>query len=225
MNRIKKSIPYIWLVVIILGMVIFVHHYFILDADDDTGAEMILSFMLSKSHGILSRNWIYSTEIRVINTQLIYSLLFHFFEDWQYVRTIGNAIMYVILIMSVGYLCSQLQIKKYFVLVAALFIIPVSREYYLFALQGAYLLPHITISILLLALFFDFCKSHGKRRIITGSMAIFLAFLSGMGGVRQLIIFSIPLVLGCIWLLYLNRSKLLDEKWYKSENIIYAIFL
>lgn len=225
MKRIKKLIPYIWLVVIVMGMTIYMHHYFVLDADDDSGAEMILSFMLSKSHGILSRDWIYSTEIRVINTQLIYSLLFHFFEDWQYVRTIGNAVMYIILILSVGYLCSQLRIKKYFALVAALFIIPVSREYYLFALQGAYLLPHITISVLLLAMFFDFCKSNGKRKIIAGTMAIITAFLSGMGGVRQLIIFGIPLVLACIWLLYLNRSNiLLDKNWFKNKHVIYALY-
>lgn len=228
MNRIKKWIPYLWLAGIVLGMTIYMHHYFILDADDDTGAEMILSYMLSDSHGILSKDWVYSTEIRVLNMQLIYSFLFHFLDDWQYVRTIGNAVMYMILVLSVGYLCSQLGIKKYFALVAALFMIPVSRDYYFSALQGAYLLPHITISVLLLALFFDFCKSKGKRRNIAGAMALLTALLSGMGGIRQLIIFGVPLVLACLWMLYLDRSSISEGKWFQNthvQRVLYSIAL
>lgn len=224
MKKTKKLIPYIWLAVVILGISIYVHHNFILEADDDSGAEMILANEIGNGHGILSEDWIYSTEIRVLNTQIVYGFLFHLFDDWQYVRTIGNAIMYILLVLSVGYLCRQLKIKKYFALVATLFVIPVSRDYYVFALQGAYLLPHITISVLLLALYFDFCSSIGKRRNIVGTIAILLSFLAGMGGIRQCVIFSIPLVLACIWMLYLNRSHLSFEKWFKNTYIQYVLY-
>lgn len=188
-KRIKKLIPYIWLAIVVLGMAIYIHHNFVLEADDDSGAEMILAHELGSEHGILSENWIYSTELRVLNTQMIYSFLFYFLEDWQCVRTVGNAIMYVILALSVGYLCDRLKIKRFYALVATLFIIPVSRDYYVFALQGAYLLPHIVISVLLLALFFDFCRSKGKRRNIVGAMATMLSFTAGMGGKTKCNIF------------------------------------
>ena len=39
--------------------------------DSDDSAEMILAELLSREGGILSKNWYYSTELRVLNTQLV----------------------------------------------------------------------------------------------------------------------------------------------------------
>ena len=44
--------------------------------DSDMSSEMILGQLLARNNGILSDQWYYSTELRVLNTQLIYALFF-----------------------------------------------------------------------------------------------------------------------------------------------------
>ena len=39
--------------------------------DSDMSSEMILGQLLARNNGILSDQWYYSTELRVLNTQLI----------------------------------------------------------------------------------------------------------------------------------------------------------
>ena len=58
--------------------------------DGDDSAEMILANLLAREGGILSRNWFYSTEIRVLNNQIVMSLLFRVFKNWLVVRTLGT---------------------------------------------------------------------------------------------------------------------------------------
>ena len=39
--------------------------------EGDASAEMVLSHSLSKTHEILSHDWIYGAELRVVHTQLV----------------------------------------------------------------------------------------------------------------------------------------------------------
>lgn len=55
--------------------------------DSDMSAELILSKQLADSGKLFfSDNWFYSTEIRFINTQLIFSQYFRIFENWHLVE-------------------------------------------------------------------------------------------------------------------------------------------
>ena len=66
----------------------------------DMSSELVLANLLSKENALLSNKWIYSTELRVVNTQVVYSILFHFFSDWSLVRALGNLIMLIGLVIS-----------------------------------------------------------------------------------------------------------------------------
>ena len=48
--------------------------------DSDASSEMVLAQQLSQNGGILSRDWIYSTELRVMSTQLVFAPLFLLFS-------------------------------------------------------------------------------------------------------------------------------------------------
>ena len=54
--------------------------------DSDMSSEMILGQLLARNNGILSDQWYYSTELRVLNTQLIYALFFRLSRNWKYER-------------------------------------------------------------------------------------------------------------------------------------------
>ena len=80
--------------------------------DSDDSAEMILAELLSREGGILSKNWYYSTELRVLNTQLVMAPLFCLFSDWRVVRTVGTGVLLVILLFSYLFLCRSVKLGK-----------------------------------------------------------------------------------------------------------------
>lgn len=44
--------------------------------DSDMSSEMVLAQLLAKENAALSTHWYYSTELRVLNTQLLYAFFF-----------------------------------------------------------------------------------------------------------------------------------------------------
>lgn len=75
--------------------------------DGDASSELVLAHHLAETGQILSTDWYYSTELRVLNTQLVYAPLFRIFSDWHMVRFVGALIMQALLVLSCAYLCKQ----------------------------------------------------------------------------------------------------------------------
>ena len=75
--------------------------------DSDTSSELVLSEKLAREGGIMSDSWVYSTELQVIDCQIIYSLLFRLTPDWSLVRFWGSVIMDLMLLGALGYLFRQ----------------------------------------------------------------------------------------------------------------------
>lgn len=228
-KNILKFLSYLWLASLMAGLIIFLHHYFYLELDDDNGAEMVLSKILAERGGILRKDWYYSSELRVINTQLIYSFLFRFCSDWHVVRLLGNAIMYLLLLAAVWYLCRELNIRKYYCVIAAMFIIPMSYDYYHYALHSAYLLPHLTLSVLLLAMYLHYSLAQSKRiKMLLAVLLGILSFLVGLGGIRHIIVFYLPLVCSGLLMIYLRRKdisekRILDNRYIQRGLLAVAI--
>lgn len=66
----------------------------------DDASELVYSRMLAQEGSIISSNWYGSTELEILNTQLIYSLLFHFTSNFQVVRIVGQVILTLIFLAS-----------------------------------------------------------------------------------------------------------------------------
>jgi ABC-type cobalt transport system substrate-binding protein len=58
--------------------------------NSDVSSELMLSKILSQENTIFTNQWYYSTELRVLNSQLISSLLFRFIDNWPLIRAITN---------------------------------------------------------------------------------------------------------------------------------------
>ena len=61
--------------------------------DSDSASELVLAQHLSQKNAILSTDWCYSTELRVLNTQLIFAPLFKIFSDWSTIRFVGAMLL------------------------------------------------------------------------------------------------------------------------------------
>lgn len=147
--------------------------------DADMSSELILAKILSKQNAILTSDWYYSTELRVLNTQLIYAIFFKVFHDWTVIRTASVIVMYLLLLLGIWYFVQQYHCRECFGVVGALFLLPFSQTYFNIVLSGAYYIPHILISIFSLALIEHYFNKRWKWLI---GVNCGLAFVAGLGG-------------------------------------------
>ena len=162
--------------------------------DSDMASEMILAKQLAKSGGILSNQWYYSTELRVVNTQLVYASFFHIFDDWQLVRLLGNVVLVIILLASYYFLCRRLRSEQYFPITAAILLLPLSSHYFYILLFGAYYIPRISMMFLILGLLIPFGQMPRKKPALVFTFAIvcMLSFALGLEGARMILILFVP---------------------------------
>ena len=161
--------------------------------DSDMSSELLLSRILSEEHSLMSKNWFYSTELRVLNTQLVYTFFFNFTNSWHRVRLLSDAVLHCSLSGSVIFFCRKAGIKRYSFCNAICAVSSLSVTYFLIIAMGCYYIPHIAISFLTLALAFMSSESGKKKKISALTVLSLLSFAAGAGGVRQLVITYLPL--------------------------------
>ncbi len=198
----RTLIPYGVLVAAYVILVLFMKGNINKFLDSDASSELILSQILSNDGGILSNKWYYSTELRVVNTQLVYSLMFHIFNNWHQVRVFGNAILYLYMLVSAFYFCKGAKLVPYFPYIGTVLLLPLSDIYFDNVLVGGYYITHIALSFLILGsvLFCVNCRTILSRTFITFLTAGF-SVMAGLGGIRLPFVLFLPLsvmVLGMI---------------------------
>lgn len=77
-KKLAKILPWVVLLGGIFFQIFFMWNHVDHLIDSDMSSEMVLGRLLAKENTIISKNWYYATELRVINTQLI----FPFFPDF-----------------------------------------------------------------------------------------------------------------------------------------------
>lgn len=166
--------------------------------DSDASSEMVLAQHWIDTGNILSDDWIYGSEIRLLHMQLIYAPLLLIFDNWQTVRFLGAVIMQGIYLASYGYLLRQAGLgKKQFYLGGTLLLLPVSVVYGRFILYHNHYLPNITISFFLTGMVLGFAREESTRALsfrLRAAALLLVSFLGGLNSVRQLMITHVPMV-------------------------------
>lgn len=158
--------------------------------DSDISSELILADLLAKEGKALTSNWYYSSEIRLLNTNLIFAPLFRFFGNWHKIRLCGTIVLHLLLLLSSFLLCRSVRITRFFPIVGLMTILPFSTGYYEFVLEFPFYIPHIIITFLTLALAFQYSENNRSRKLNVFYLlaAFILSFLAGLGGPRLLLI-------------------------------------
>ena len=186
----------------ILLLMFLTWKYGIQRLDGDDSAEMILANLLAREGGILSHNWYYSTELRVLNTQIVMSLLFRVFNDWHLVRTLGTGILLCILVSSYLFMCRSIpegdRLRKW----APAVLLPFSYVYLDIILYGLYYIPHISIIFTSLGLLL---RRKEKDPLSTVLLCV-LAFAAGMGGIRIPAVGYAPMFAAAFLIFLFDRS-------------------
>ncbi len=185
---------------------------FILNSDDSS--ELVLSHLLASENALISPNWYYSTELRVLNVQIFFTFFFKIFNEWHTVRIASYICLYLVLLASYYYTCKELHIQKYFPITATLLMLPFSGVYFWYVLKAPYYIPHIAITFFTIGLYEQYINEKQKRNeYLYLSMASLCAILAGIGGPRQMIILYIPLALA-------SMAIALSNIFTPKENIV-----
>ena len=180
--------------------------------DSDASSEMVLGNYLANTPSfIVSKDWFYSSEIRILHTPLVYSALFHFFSDWSFVRFCGGMILQMILVISYGYVLHQSGFgRKEFFLGSSLLLLPVSVTHGHIVLYHSHYVPNLALSFLLIGLTLEYAAPvNWKRRRpwILLTVLLLFSFVGGLAGVRQLLMTHAPLLVCIAALYFLEDSR------------------
>ena len=168
--------------------------------DSDMGGEMILADLLNQERDLLlSKNWGYSTEIRVFYLQLIYRItLLIFPHNWFAARMLGQAVWLLLLVLCMLYAGHTLGLRSCGVWAAAALICPFGSDHLLFSLLGGFYIPHMILMLLSFALAIQFMQSFGKKLSIRLALLFLLAlvsFINGLGSLKGLMVIYLPMLM------------------------------
>ncbi|MBC6719330.1 hypothetical protein H9I36_02225 [Treponema sp. Marseille-Q4130] len=200
--------------------------------DSDMASELMLAKECFTHKTFWPRSWHYSTELRLLNTQLVTSFLFAFTSSWLTVKAVSAIILCFALPLSLWFLLGTLGVKNRWIkLLCALFIfIPWSRTMWNIVQFGNYYIPHITISFIYTGLFLSLAYSElsAKKRKTFAIVFFTLAFISGASGIRYILNFQFPIALAIVaFSVYrlVNRKEAFDFSHFfiKDRPTFYAV--
>lgn len=209
----KLSMTNFW-VMVVLGMFIllaivniFWGNHFI---NSDMSAELIFANLLKEEgNWIASENWYYSTEFRVLYTQLIMVPLFYLFDDWSVVRILTNLFSYMLMIIAYYYMCKQIKITPKYIWATSLgLLVPLSETIITHVQMGNTYIWHIILICFNFGLFLKVVNLWNRYKLEKGRsgsliycsvLFCLLSFILGMSGIRYLLDLFIPLAItACI---------------------------
>ncbi len=189
-DRIKKLMYLLPVTVILLNVWFLVTHAWLVDSD--MSAELLLADHLNSTGGIVSQNWYYTTEVRVFHLQWIFRLFLLLFPgSWHTARVLSMLVLYVLYGAAAVLLCGRVKAGEYAALCAGLLLLPLGGMYWFLGIWGGWYLVYALYAMTA----FSLVLSEGKQRIPALAAGMVLAFLTGMNGVKQMLVFYAPLLL------------------------------
>lgn len=186
----------------------------------DMAAEVILSKLLSEEGRLMSPNWYYSTEIRVVYTQLIMTPLFRIFSDYGTVKLLSVIIFDVLLAVVFYFTAKEFRLKGACLYLAmALLVAPLSNEYLDMLLLGNFYTSQVICTYLVLK--FSHRGSAGKKgwRYLKTGLLFATALILGLSGLRYLASLYIPLLAAVCF------SYGFDRKEQREEALFSKLFM
>lgn len=164
----------------------------------DDPSEYLLGRECYLQKSFFPRTWYYSTEIRILNMQLVSGPLFFFTKNLVLIRTVTVTVFLAVLFLSAFFLLSVLKIEKLWIklLCCLLLISPASQNWWDFFHFGTFYIVHVAICFFYVGLFIllAFENLSQRKRLVLAAVFFFLAFCGGLGSIRYILNFILPVV-------------------------------
>lgn len=166
--------------------------------DSDMAAEMVFSRLLAQEgKWIATENWFYSTEFRVLYTQLLMVPLFHLLGDWHLIRAITNIITYLLMLGAYFYCVRPLKIRKSTVIFSSvILLLPFSETFLTHMQMGNTYMWHVILILTAFGMFLRLSQpreGRGVGKAVTAAAYMALSLVCGLSGVRYMLALQVPL--------------------------------
>ena len=200
--------------------------------DSDMAAEMIFSRLLAQEgKWIATENWYYSTEFRVLYTQLIMVPLFHVLSDWHVIRVLTNVVTYLLMLGAYFYCMKPFRIRRStMVFSSVILLLPFSETFLTHMQMGNTYMWHVILILLAFGMFLRLSQPwEGRKagRIVTGILYTALSVVCGLSGVRYMLALQVPLCIAVgIYILKsdefaaLRREFSLEHSWQQICRVL-----
>jgi hypothetical protein len=193
--------------ILLLGFIsIFSYRHGAQWLDSDHSSEMVLGKLLADENAFVSRNWHYSTEIRLIYQTIFTMPLFKLigrYENWALIRALNILLNNLMLILSYLFMTKQMKIQTKWICATSLFLIlPISTGYWNIVTFGGYYTFFIAQLFCCIGLFIRLINyAYTSRNTATVDFILFtaLSFMLGVQGIRSLLCVHIPLLITCVY--------------------------
>jgi len=214
----KKKLLYQIPAFLLCFVVLYIYKYNVVFIDADASSELVLANLLNRTNSLLTKDWYYSTEIKLINTNLIFTPLFSLFSNWSIIRSVGTGICLLLTMASAYYFYKQLGIKNKPLLISFL-LLPISIQYFgMYIAQPYYefsaLKTYLTLGILI-----DVIRRNEKNTLKLILLFI-ISFIQGTDGLRNIILTILPIVICYAIVEITNYLGKLDDCYKKRLKII-----
>ncbi len=200
--------------------------------EGDAATEMVLANYLSYSHELLTKEWVYSNELRVLFQQLIFTPLFSVLSDWSEVRFAGTLIMQALMLISFVFMMSRADYGRNSILPGCvMLLLPYCVVYGRIGLYQALYLPYITIGFFIVGLLISAVRysKESKKALWFISLAFLciLTFLACLNGIRTVVEVLIPVMFVLLVHAFITDSYLIggDKKETVSLWVSAAVML
>ena len=201
------------LVLLVIFTSVFSYFYGSQWLNSDHSSEMILAKLLAEENSLVSSNWRYSTEIRLIYQTIFSMPLFKFFgniENWALIRSLTIFFNNLLLILSYLYMAKQMNTGIKWRLISSLFLLmPISFVYWDITIFGGYYITFITQIFFSVGLFLYISKNDRftKRMLVYIILFALLSFSLGLQGIRAVFCVHIPLLISCVYIYFKTSDK------------------
>lgn len=199
--------------------------------NSDASSEMVLAAQLNREgFSPISRNWFYSNEIRVFHTPMLYRILLAISpNNWHLARLLSVAIFLLILAASISWLMYASGHGKYAFWVSLASIAPFGRWYGWNVVFHSHYVLHIAVSAVSLALLCNIIHgchyTKSWKKFISPFILLSLSFITGLNGIRQLMIFYIPLLISIMILAMIQKRLSLKNSSFPLKSLLVIGFL
>lgn len=220
LHKVWRALPWLWMAAAYL----FDLWYQLVPGkwivDSDLASEMILSDLLNKEGTIISHNWFYSTELKVVNLQWFYRLgLLIFPHDWHLARTFGMAITLALFAAAMLFFVKSAGLGRAGLWMVGTLLWPFGQHYLVYAIYGGYYLVYTFFYMLVLALVLRSLNADKKHCALQWVLACVITAVAGMNGVKQLMVFHAPLCLAAAILLVLALHSCGKTDWKAALDV------
>ena len=227
-RRLYKLYPLILFILAWLASTFLAFKYGKTLLDSDMASEMVLADLLNKEGKIISTNWYYSTEIRIIGQFLLFKPLLKLFPDnWYLVRGIAQCILILLTGLSYVYMMSAVGKREKNLLFAAMAMCPFGFFQMWFGSFSGFYFIWIAAFTFCGGLILRYALGKGKYRSLQLIFLTMLSFFIGMQSIRGLLNLQLPMLFAglAVWYLHSSNPVLPEESRTQIKKFLQAAFL